>query len=80
MPELSRFTPVWGIEQFTPGKKDGTFRLWNTESNQKIMDLYVDGALLSFDHLCQRYQIPIKTLFQVFTIKKLPVRISGKKL
>lgn len=25
------------------------------------MDLYADGILLSFDQLCQRYQIPKKT-------------------
>ena len=50
-PTLSQFTPVWGNEQFTPGKRDGGFQSWNTKGIQKMMDLYTDGVLLSFDQL-----------------------------
>lgn len=69
MPVLSQFTPIWGNEQFTPGKKDGGFRLWNIKGVQKMMDLYADGVLLSFDQLCQRYQIPKKHFFKYLQIK-----------
>lgn len=68
-PVLSQFTPVWGNEQFAPGKKYGGFKSWNIKGIQKIMDLYVDGVLLSFDHLCQRCQIHRKHLFKYLQLK-----------
>lgn len=58
IPMISQFTPIWGNEQFTPGNKDGGFRLWNKKGVQKIMDHYQDGVLLCFDALCQKYQLP----------------------
>lgn len=70
MPVLYQFTFIRGNEHSTLGKKDGEFRSWNIKGIWQIMDLYVDRVLLSFDQLCQRYEIP-KTHF--FTFKKLYV-------
>lgn len=53
LPLLSRFIPIWGNEQFTPGKKDGGFRHSENE----------DRVLLTFEQLCQRYQIPKKNTY-----------------
>lgn len=49
----------WGNAQFTPGKKDEGFRTWNMKCFQKLINLYEDGVLLSFDQLCLRYKIHV---------------------
>lgn len=69
IPIISQFTPIWGNKCFTPGNKDGGFRLWNEKGVQKIMDLYHDGVLLSFDALSQKYQLPKKHFFKYLQIK-----------
>ncbi len=66
---LSQFTPIWGNEQLTPGWKDGGFRSWNVKGSQTVKDLYLDGVLLSFDQLCQRYQIQKKHFFKYLQLK-----------
>ncbi|PME06199.1 hypothetical protein A8A06_05290 [Escherichia coli] len=69
MPILSQFTPIWGNEQFTPGWKDEGFRSWNAKGIQKVKDLYSDGVLLTFDQLCQRYQISKKHFFKYLQLR-----------
>lgn len=65
----SQFTPIWGNEQFTPGKKDAGFRSWHIKDIGKIMDLYVDGVLLSFDQICQRNQVARKHFFKYWQLR-----------
>ncbi len=65
MPVLSQFTPVWGNEQFTSGKRDGRFRSWNIKGIGKM----VDRVLISFDQLCQTYQILKKHFFKYLQLK-----------
>ena len=69
MPVLSQFTPIWGNEQFAPGRKDEGFRSWHMKGIQKMMDLYVDGVLLSFEQLCQRYQLSRNHFFKYLQLK-----------
>ena len=75
VPTLSQFSPIWGNDQFIPARNDGGFKLWFVKGIQKIMDLYVDGVMLSFDLLCRRYQIPKKHFFKYLQLKSF---ISSK--
>lgn len=68
-PILSQFTPIWGNEQFTPGAKDGGFKLWHAKGIQRVLDLYTDGVLLTFNQICEKYQIPSKHFFKYLQLK-----------
>ena len=68
-PLISQFSPVWGNEQFTPGRADGGFRAWADNGVQKIGDLYAQGTLLTFNDLCAKYRIPKKHFFKYLQLK-----------
>lgn len=66
---LSQFTPLYGNEDFKPGKQDKGFKLWKMNGVHTIKDLYVDGVLLTFNELCHKYQIPTKHFFKYLQLK-----------
>lgn len=56
----SQFTPLWNNDQFIPGRNDGGFKLWKNKGIQAIKDLYINGKLLTFNDLSEKYQLPTK--------------------
>lgn len=68
-PTLSQFTPIWGNNCFTPGRADGGFRMWFNRGIEKILDLFVEGNLMSYNQLCEKYDIPRKHFFKYLQLK-----------
>lgn len=68
-PSISRFSPIWGNTHFKAGRADGGFRSWAENGVQKIEDLYMDSNLLTFDQICQVYNIPRKHFFKYLQLK-----------
>ncbi|XP_029281275.1 uncharacterized protein LOC115003560 [Cottoperca gobio] len=58
----SRSSPIWGNDDFTPGRADSGFNLWSDKGVQKIQDLYRlnDDKLMSFEELASKHNIPQK--------------------
>ena len=56
-PALSQFSPIWGNSCFIPGRADGGFKMWFNKSVEKISDLYVEGNLLSYIQIWEKYNI-----------------------
>lgn len=83
-PPISQFSPIWGNDQFTPGKADGGFRIWADGGVQKIGDLYNQVVLLTFSELCVKYPIPkkhfYKYLYKHFISTKNHQAIMGPQL
>ena len=68
--KLSQFSPVFGNEDFPPGRADSGFRMWASHGVAKISDLFKDNAsFLTFEELKASYRIPSKHFF--FNIFKL---------
>lgn len=42
---FSGFSPIWGNDNFSPGRKDQGFKMWATKGICKVMDLYKEGKL-----------------------------------
>lgn len=68
-PALSQFTPIWGNNCFKPGRADGAFRMWFNKGVENISDLYVEGNLMSYNQLCEKYDIPRKNFFKYLQLK-----------
>lgn len=66
---FSGFSPIWGNDTFSPGRKDQGFRMWATRGICKIMDLYKEGKLVSFEELRNEYDIPRTHLFKYLQIR-----------
>lgn len=66
---LSPFAPIWGNSSFTPGKSDRGFRLWAQLGLKKIINLYSDNTLMSFDNLKEKFGIPQTHMFKYFQIR-----------
>lgn len=47
----SRFSPTWVNNDFTPGRRDGVFKLWETKGMQCIRNPYKTSKLLSFEQI-----------------------------
>lgn len=60
LPDLSRFAPLWGNDQFGPGRKDLGLKLWMNKGVSRLSDLYEDDILISFDKLVAKFHIPQK--------------------
>uniref|UniRef100_A0A3Q1EDZ2 Tubulin-specific chaperone E n=1 Tax=Acanthochromis polyacanthus TaxID=80966 RepID=A0A3Q1EDZ2_9TELE len=69
LPPISHLSPIWGNVCFKAGRADGGFRTWAHKGVQKVADLYKDGSLLTFDQVCQTYDIPKKHFLKIFTSK-----------
>ncbi len=63
LPVLSRFSPIWVNDHFSPAKKDMGFKMWMNKGMIKIKDVYEDNILLSFDSLVVKSHIPQKHFF-----------------
>lgn len=61
--------PVWGTEQFRPRTKDGGFRSWHEKGIQRVRGFYMDGMLITFNQLHEKYQILSKHFLKYLSIK-----------
>lgn len=68
-PPISQFSPIWGNMDFRAGRADGGFKLWADRGVGKIGDLYMNGNFLTFDQMCQTYNIPKKHFFKHLQLK-----------
>lgn len=68
---LSQFTPMWGNQDFRPGREDEVFRQWSIKGLQKIQDLYATDSqdMMSFDMLRHKYNIDRKQFFKYLQIR-----------
>lgn len=68
-PLLSCFSPIWGNEYFIPAKNDMGFKLWLNKGIVRLMDLYEDNILMSFDNLVSKFNIPRKHFFKYLQLR-----------
>lgn len=61
-----RFSPVWGNNDFTPGRGDGGFKLWATKGAQCVRNLYRNGKLLTFEQICKEYDILYYSILNIY--------------
>lgn len=54
-PKLPQFAPIWGNENFGPGRADGGLKQWANRGLCTIIDLYMDENLMTFDQLVCKY-------------------------
>lgn len=66
---FSGFSPIWGNDNFSPGRKDQGFKLWATKGICKVMDLYKEGKLVSFEELRNEYDIPQTHFFKYLQLR-----------
>ena len=69
IPKLSCFTPIWGNENFTPGRRDMGFRQWMDRGLGKIKDLYEEAILMSFSQLKNKFDLPGKHHFKYMQLR-----------
>lgn len=67
--QLSSFSLVWGNIDFSPGTTDKGFEMWDSKGIVTIGHLYEKKTLLSFDHICKRYNIPRTEFFRYLQIQ-----------
>ena len=72
--KLSQFSPLWGNQNFTPGRQDRGFKLWADRGVAKISDMYTDEVLLSFELLRNKYNIPPNHFFKYLQIRNFILR------
>ena len=68
-PALSRFSPIWGNDDFTPGRSDGGFKFWATKGVKCIGNLYKNGKLLTFEQIYEEHDIPKKHFFKYLQLR-----------
>lgn len=68
-PALSQFSPIWGNNYFIPGRSDGGFKMWFDKGVEKISDLYAEDTLMSYNQLCEKYDIPRKHFYKFLQLK-----------
>ncbi len=69
LPVLSRFSPIWGNDHFSPAKKDMGFKMWMNKGMIRIKDVYEDNILQSFESLVVKFHIPQKHLFKYLQLR-----------
>ena len=63
--KLSRFSPIFGNDDFQPGRADPGFKIWAAQGIAKVADLYNENlVLMSFEELKSKYGIPAKHFFK----------------
>ena len=67
--KLSGFAPIWGNDNFKPGRSDMGFKQWMNRGLGMIKDLYSEGTLMSFQQLIDRYDLPRKHHFKYLQIR-----------
>lgn len=68
-PKLSQFAPIWGNDNFLPGRADSGFKHWANKGLCKIIDLYMDGNLMTLDQLICKYDIPRNHFFKYLQLR-----------
>lgn len=68
---LSRLTPIWGNQDFSPGRTDAGFKQWALCGLEKIQDLYLASSnyMMSFDELRHKYNIERKHFFKYLQLR-----------
>lgn len=68
---LSRLTPIWGNQDFIPGRADAVFKQWASIGLRKIQDLYSIGSdyMMSFEELRHKYNIERKHFFKYLQLR-----------
>ncbi len=62
--KLSLFTPIFGNDDFQPGRADPGFKIWPCQGIAKVADLYNENLVFSsFEELKSNYGIPAKHFF-----------------
>ncbi len=69
LPVLSRFSPIWGNDNFSPAKKDMGFKMWMNKGMIRIKDVYEDNILQSFESLVVKFHIPQKHFFKYLQLR-----------
>jgi len=66
---LSRLTPIWGNQNFPPGKVDAVFKQWALNRLEKIQDLYPTDSdnMMSFDR--HKFNIQRKYFFKYLQLR-----------
>jgi len=66
---LSRLTPIWGNQNFPPGKVDPMFKQWALNRLEKIQDLYPTDSdnIMSFDR--HKFNIQRKYFFKYLQLR-----------
>ena len=63
--KLSQFSPIFGNDDFQPGRADPGFKIWAAQGIAKVADLYNENlVLMSFEELKSKYGIPAKHFFK----------------
>ncbi|CAI5697250.1 unnamed protein product [Oreochromis niloticus] len=62
MTQLSRFTPIFGNNNFLPGRADAGFKFWFDQGIRKVSDIFRNNTLMSFEQLRRTFSIPVKQL------------------
>ena len=68
-PVLSCFSPIWGNEHFSPAYNDMGFKAWLSKGIVKLLDLYKDNTLLSFDKLKAKYDVQQKHFLKYWHLR-----------
>lgn len=68
---LSRLTPIWGNQNFSPGRADAVFKQWALNGLEKIQDLYPTDSdnMMSFDMLRRKFNIQRKYFFKYLQLR-----------
>lgn len=69
LPVLSCFSPIWGNDLFSPAKNDLGFKSWLKKGVTKLLDLYKDNTLSSFDDLKAKFNFPNKHFFKYLQLR-----------
>lgn len=67
--KLSCFTPIWGNENFTDGRRDMGFRHWMEKGICQIKDPYTQGTLMSLTQLKAKYNLPGNHQFKYLQLR-----------
>ena len=68
---LSQFSPIWGNQQFIPGRADGTFKLWAKLGLKVIGDLFPSNlnTFWSFGQLQSKFCFDKKHYFKFLQLR-----------
>ena len=68
--ERSQFSPIFGNDEFQPGKADSGFKIWASRGVAKMADLFKDNhTFMSFEELKASYGIPSKHFFKYLQLR-----------
>lgn len=67
---IGKFSPIFGNEDFQPGRADQGFKRWAIKGIAKVSDLHKGNKLMSFEELRVAYDISTKHFFQISPITK----------